>query len=211
MESWVCTWFFQSIITKYPNFISSKLSFKNSKIRSGNSFRNKVLKTADKIELRPTAEVWKDNADYYPFYRVMADESIQGPNIGAGSLGGNPLNQKLKGSKEALEASPLSVIFKNQLAIVNAAMKNDAHRKLVRNYVKSNRAEEISSKEAQGSDVIPIYVNGVKRFFRVEDPEMLYGLTTAGILNENAIVKFLSFPATVLHPRPRVYSSKYVA
>ena len=160
--------------------------------------RNEVLKTADKIELRPTAEVWKDNADYYPFYRVMADESIQGPNIGAGSLGGNPLNQKLKGSKEALEASPLSVIFKNQLAIVNAAMKNDAHRKLVRNYVKSDRAEEISSKEAQGSDVIPIYVNGVKRFFRVEDPEMLYGLTTAGILNENAIVKFLSFPATVL-------------
>ena len=89
----------------------------------------------------------------------MADESIQGPNIGAGSLGGNPLNQKLKGSKEALEASPLSVIFKNQLAIVNAAMKNDAHRKLVRNYVKSNRAEEISSKEAQRSDVKPNYVN----------------------------------------------------
>ena len=160
--------------------------------------RNEVLKTADKIELRSTAEVWKDNADYYPFYRVMADETIQGPNIGAGSLGGNPLNQKLKGSKEALEASPLSVIFKNQLAIINAAMKNDAHRKLVRNYVKSNRAEEISAKNAQGSDVLPIYVNGVKRFFRVEDPEMLYGLTTAGILNENTIVKFLSMPATIL-------------
>ena len=77
-------------------------------------------------------------------------------------------------------------------------MKNDAHRQLVRNYVKSNRAEEISSKEAQGSDVIPIYVNGVKRFFKVEDPEMLYGLTTAGILNENTIVKFLSMPATIL-------------
>ena len=42
----------------------------------------------------------------------MADESIQGPNIGAGSLGGNPLNQKLKGSKEALEASPCQSYLK---------------------------------------------------------------------------------------------------
>jgi len=187
------------------NIDSAKTANKEELIRLATE-RNEVLETADKIELRPTAQIWKDNADYYPFYRQIADESIVGPNVGGGSLGGNPLNHKLRGSTAALDASPLSVIFKNQLAIVNAAMKNDAHRKLVRNYVKSDstlnsgqqRAKEVSAKEAQGSDIIPIYIDGAKRFFKVEDPQMLYGLTTMGIANENVITKFLTLPATVL-------------
>ena len=55
------------------------------------------------MRLRSTAQIWKDDASYYPFYRKMVnDDSIQGPNIAGGMMTGNPLNVKLKGSEEAV-------------------------------------------------------------------------------------------------------------
>ena len=58
---------------------------------------NKKLPIPDKIETRGTAQIWKENSDYYPFYRKMADETANGPRIASGSLPNNPLDIKLTG------------------------------------------------------------------------------------------------------------------
>jgi len=160
--------------------------------------RNKILSEENKIDTRPIAVQWQEDADYYPFYKKMEDDSIRGPNIGSGMLGGNPLNIQLKGSKEAIDTSFMSGIFKNQLAIITAGMRNDAHRKLLRNFVISEQAFEVSAKEAQGADIFPVYINGQKRFFKVNDPELLFGMENFGIMSTGGLAKAISFPATIL-------------
>ena len=160
--------------------------------------RNKILSEENKIDLRPTAVQWQEDADYFPFYKKMEDDSIRGPNIGSGMLGGNPLNIQLKGSKEAIDTSFMSGIFKNQMAIITAGMRNDAHRKLLRNFVISEQAFEVSAKEAQGADIFPVYINGQKRFFKVNDPELLFGMENFGIMSTGGLAKIISFPATIL-------------
>lgn len=159
---------------------------------------NERVKPENRIELRSTAQIWKDDSVYYPFYRKMADDSIQGPNIAGGMMTGNPLNVKLKGSEEAVDVPFLEAIYRNQLSIVTAGSKNDALQKLLRNFVLSGRAIEIDAKDASGMDVLSAYVNGRRRFFRVDDAFYLKGLENLGMVDDAGIVKALAFPATVL-------------
>ena len=159
---------------------------------------NERVKPENRIELRSTAQIWKDDSVYYPFYRKMEDDSIQGPNIAGGMMTGNPLNVKLKGSEEAVDVPFLEAIYRNQLSIVTAGSKNDALQKLLRNFVLSGRAIEIDAKDASGMDVLSAYVNGRRRFFRVDDAFYLKGLENLGMVDDAGIVKALAFPATVL-------------
>ena len=152
----------------------------------------------EKIEVRPTAQIWKDDSVYYPFYKKMVDDSIRGPNIGGGILTGNPLNIKIKGSDAAIDVAPLEAIFRNQISVVSAGMKNDALQKLMRAFVTSGQAREVLAQDAQGENILPVYIGGRKRFFFVNDPMFLEGLENMGVLNDSVITKILSFPATVL-------------
>ena len=159
---------------------------------------NERVNPENAIELRSTAQIWKDDSSYYPFYRKMEDDSIQGPSIAGGMMTGNPLNIKLKGSEEAIDVPFLQAIYRNQLSIVTAGAKNDALQKLLRNFVLSGRAVEIDAKDASGMDVLSAFVNGRRRFFRVDDAFYLKGLENLGMVDDAGIVKALAFPATVL-------------
>ena len=77
--------------------------------------REDLLQLAIEVgaDTRGTAQIWKDNADYYPFYRRMSDEKLQGPNVASGFLQGTPLDIELKGSQEAIEPSPIEAISRN--------------------------------------------------------------------------------------------------
>ena len=47
-------------------------------------------------------------------------------------------------------------------------------------------------------DIIPVFVDGRRRFFRVDDAFYLKGLENLGMVDDAGIVKALAFPATVL-------------
>ena len=172
----------------------------------------KGLQPENIIETRSTAQIWKDDASYYPFYRAMVNEAeskVNAPNIGGGILGGNPLAIPMRGKQEAVNVRPIEAILRNQLAILTAGMRNDAAQKLMRNHLLSRvdnadgdlelGAREVPSDKAQGIDIIPVFVDGRKKFFQVADPYYFEGLRTLGIQDDLGVIStFLGMPATLL-------------
>ena len=152
------------------------------------------------IETRGTAKIWRENSDYYPFYRQMEDQNVAGPKIASGFLSSNPLSVKMKGSKEDLNLDPLTVISKNQLAIVTAAMKNDGLQKLMRSLELSGQAQRIDDETYEGNraNLMPVMIDGEKVFFDVADPMLVNSLQTVGIDDIGGLAKFLAYPAGFL-------------
>ena len=172
----------------------------------------KGLQPENIIETRSTAQIWKDDASYYPFYRAMVNEAeskVNAPNIGGGILGGNPLAIPMKGKQEAVNVRPIEAILRNQLAILTAGTRNDAAQKLMRNHLLSRvensngdlelGAREVPADKAQGIDIIPVFVDGRKKYFQVADPYYFEGLRTLGIQDDLGVIStFLGMPATLL-------------
>ena len=145
-----------------------------------------------------TVELWKQNSDYYPFYRQMSDDALGGPAIISGFIGPNPLAFKLKGSEEAISPPPLEVIARNLQSIVYASMKNQGMQRLMQEYELANMAKKILPAQAQGLDVIPVYENGNKIFYKVSDPLLIYGLQSMGMNDVAGVMKVVGMPSAVL-------------
>ena len=145
-----------------------------------------------------TVELWKENSDFYPFYRQMADDSLGGPAIISGFIGPNPLAFKLKGSEEAITPPPLEVIARNLQSILYASMKNQGMQRLMQEYELANMAKKILPAQAKGADVIPVYENGQKVFYKVSDPLLIYGLQSMGMNDVAGVMRVVGMPSSVL-------------
>ena len=145
-----------------------------------------------------TVELWKENSDYYPFYRQMADDSLGGPAIISGFIGPNPLAFTLKGSEEAISPPPLEVIARNLQSILYASMKNQGMQRLMQEYELANMAKKILPAQAKGADVIPVYEDGQKVFYKVSDPLLIYGLQSMGMNDVAGVMRVVGMPSSIL-------------
>lgn len=160
------------------------------------TYNRKQKEVKDKIETRGTAQIWRENADYYPFYREMVNGNLNAPKIASGYLGGNPLNMRLKGGKEEITPNPIEAISRNYISIITAVNKNVGIQRLTDSFVRAGMAQEvINPRDQKGIDVYPVFIDGQKRYFRVEDPELIDGLQTVGIDELNSVMKFVGTPA----------------
>ena len=165
---------------------------------------NLNLPEGKKIDIRGTAEIWRNNSDYYPFYRKMADDTIQGPAVAGGFLSGNPLGIEIKGSKKAIEPEPLEVMARNMQSIISAAMKNEGLSRLMAVYEEGGLAKKIlpkDQKEARnmGSDVISVFENGEKIYYQVADPIFTYGLQAMGMTQDaSGFMQVIGLPSNIL-------------
>ena len=161
---------------------------------------DQLLNIANKlnVDTKSTAEIWKENADYYPFYRKMSNDQLGGPPVASGIMSGNPLQIKLGGSKQAIEPAPLEVISRNVLSIMTAAMKNQGLLRLVSHYEKAGLAQKILMKDAKGLDIVTLFDQGEKVYYKVSDPILIQGLQSIGIYNPNGLMRFLGTPASFL-------------
>ena len=175
-----------------------KFKYDITDIRSGDI--NTLLTIANEynIDTRGTAQIWKDNSDYYPFYRQMENEKVAGPNVASGFISGNPLAIDLSGSDKAVDVPPLEAIARNQLAIITAVMKNTGLQRLVTQFEEAGMAVEIPAEQAQGADVLPVFMNGQRKFYRVADPLMIQGLQAIGMNELGNFSQFLAMPAGFL-------------
>ncbi len=165
---------------------------------------NLNLPEGKKIDIRGTAEIWRDNSDYYPFYRKMADDTIKGPAVAGGFLSGNPFGIPIKGSKKAIEPESLEVMARNMQSIIGAAMKNEGLSRLMAVYEEGGLAQKIlpkDQKEAKnmGSDVISVFENGEKIYYQVADPIFTYGLKGLGMSEDvDGFMKVIGLPSNIL-------------
>ena len=159
--------------------------------------KNKGLLSAE------MAQQWKDHSSYYPFYRDMVDDTIQGPRIAAGSLPNNPLSIELKGSEDLINVNPIEAITRNSLSILTASMKNDGISKLMRDLQLNGEAEILDTpdkiKQYKGDARLGFaFVNGNKQLYLLKDPELFHSLEGLGGIGTDFVTSAVAVPASFL-------------
>lgn len=141
------------------------------------------------------AQVWTQNWDYIPFYRQMEGEDTAGPKVFS-AISGVAKPKKLKGGEAPL-ADFMETVVRNSRAAIEAGMKNVASQRVARDVVAMGLGEEVSAKEAVGTDIMTYKDNGLTKHVRVADPllvESVKGLN----LPQLPFLDILSKPAEVL-------------
>jgi hypothetical protein len=140
------------------------------------------------------AKSWTENWDYIPFYRQLDGEKTAGPKVFS-PIAGVAKPKKLKGSEAPLDDF-METIVRNARAAIEAGMKNEAARRVIRDVVDFGLGERLPSSQS-GSDVVSVKENGMTVYYRVADPllvESLKGLN----LPQLPFMDFLSAPANLL-------------
>jgi hypothetical protein len=140
------------------------------------------------------AKAWTENWDYIPFYRQLDGEKTAGPKVFS-SIAGVAKPKKLKGSEAPLDDF-METIVRNARAAIEAGMKNEAARRVIRDVVDFGLGERLPSSQS-GSDVVTVKEKGMTVYYRVADPllvESLKGLN----LPQLPFMDFLSAPANLL-------------
>ena len=140
------------------------------------------------------AKSWTENWDYIPFYRQLDGEKTAGPKVFS-PIAGVAKPKKLKGSEAPLDDF-METIVRNARAAIEAGMKNEAARRVIRDVVDFGLGEKLPSSQS-GSDVVTVKEKGITAYYRVADPllvESLKGLN----LPQLPFMDFLSAPANLL-------------
>ena len=140
------------------------------------------------------AKTWTENWDYIPFYRQLDGEKTAGPKVFS-PIAGVAKPKKLKGSEAPLDDF-METIVRNARAAIEAGMKNEAGRRVIRDVVDFDLGERLAGPQS-GNDIVTVKENGMTVYYRVDDPllvESLKGLN----LPQLPFMSFLSAPADLL-------------
>ena len=140
------------------------------------------------------ARIWTQNFDYIPFYRQLDGEKTAGPKVFS-PIAGVAKPKKLKGSEAPLDDF-METIVRNARAAIEAGMKNEAARRVIRDVVEVGLGEQVQTGTV-GTDIVTIKEGGETKYYRVDDPllvESLKGLN----LPQLPFMDFLSAPANLL-------------
>lgn len=140
------------------------------------------------------AKIWTQNWDYIPFYRQIEGEKTAGPKVFS-PIAGVAKPKKLKGSEAPLDDF-METIIRNARAAIEAGMKNEAARRVIRDVVDFDLGERLVGVHS-GNDIVTVKEKGETVYYRVADPllvESLKGLN----LPQLPFMSFLSAPADLL-------------
>ena len=162
-------------------------------------WNNRLIDFATKAGLlnEATGEMWKNHADYYPFYRQFeGDDEMRGPRIFSGIVGAN-IGKELKGGEDPINVPMLDAVLKNVLALTTASMKNIAAQRVIRDAVALNYAKPVPN-TAKGYTIVRIKVDGNDAAYHIEDPLLYKAMQAFGDSEMGGIMNVLSMPSRVL-------------
>ena len=118
-----------------------------------------------------TAELWRNQSDYVPFYRVQKDGTVDAnPKVFGGLTSTTQLKMVGK-SSEAITAPLLDSIVSNLDAAIAMGMKNVAQQRIVRDMVNIGLGKMIQRGEStEGKMVVTFKVQGKKYQAEIIDP-----------------------------------------
>ena len=118
---------------------------------------------------REEAEVWKKDAFYLPFYRVLTEGESAGPRVGGGLVRQDAF-KRLTGGQEKLD-DLLGNTLANWNHLLGASMKNMAAREALASAEELGLAQKIKAREAHGRGQKAVYVreDGKESWYLMED------------------------------------------
>ncbi len=154
-----------------------------------------VLKIAEEsgIISDETRDLWK-NEFYVPFYRVMDDKDVSGPQTVGGGLSRQYAYKKLKGGKQNIN-DLLENTMMNFEHLISASLKNQAASKAIENAEIVDVATETTEAARDKDASTFILKDGEKTWYNISDPLVFQSLTSmAGIgMNSTAMNIMRSF------------------
>lgn len=127
------------------------------------------------------ADLWRDQADYVPFYREIAVGSnnealVQAPKIFGGLTSAAGFN-RLKGGEKGVNVPLLDSILRNYEAAISMGMSNVAQQRVVRDMLTIGMAEMLRfNEDATGKDVVSFKFKGQKVRAYIKDPVVYQSL-----------------------------------
>lgn len=152
-----------------------------------------------------TAQLWRDQADYYPFYRVA--EGAEGPQwkkVGERVFGGMTKAvglRKLRGGETPINLPLLDAMTLNMSAAIQMSLKNIAQQRITRDMVNLGLARTLNPGEGatQGGWKIDFRVDGKAASAEIFDPLVYQSmLPLEGTDFVATVRKTFGFPATAL-------------
>ncbi len=148
--------------------------------------QNDVLKIAEKsgIISNETRDLWK-NEFYVPFYRVMDDADISGPQTMGGGLSRQYAYKKLKGGGQNLN-DLLENTMMNFEHLISASLKNQAASKAIENAEMVDVATKTTEKARDKNTSTFVLENGEKVWYDIADPLVFQALTSMADVGMNS-------------------------
>jgi SAM-dependent methyltransferase len=120
-----------------------------------------------------TADLWRNMADYFPFYRIAegsgADQFRQGQPVFGGMTGAIQI-KRMKGSEESVNMDMLEAMALNLSAAIQMSMKNIAQQRIVRDMIQLGLAEMRTGVGSTNGHVVAFRVAGKQREAIIYDP-----------------------------------------
>ena len=188
------------------NYPEVEDAFKNYQIWNS-SLVDFAIKTGQISE--EIGEMWKDYADYFPFYKDLEDYVFSGTGYRKGSPLTNvdflfkELSEK---ANDLQDADPLEMITKNAMGILTAGLKNMTSSRILRNSVMLGEArliEDQSSRHIQamrneGRFVQSVLHKGTEVFYEIADPLLYESMMNYAEPVYGTLTKILAAPSNVL-------------
>lgn len=154
------------------------------------AFNASVLKLAEESGLIDAkARQLFSSLPYVPFYRVMEDESVQGPRFSSGLVNQRAW-KKLKGGSQKLNDDLLANVMQNWGHLYDAAAKNRAAVRALRAAEAMGLAFE---SPVSGKGTVRVMENGVAKFFLVDDPAISQSISALEYVAPNWLKPLSTF------------------
>lgn len=150
-----------------------------------------------------TAQLWRDYADYYPFYRV-AEGGGKLLSLGQKVFGGMTSAvsiRRMKGGVTPINMDMMEAVSMNLSAAIQMSMKNIAQQRIVRDMIQLGLAEEVTTHGGRHptAPVVDFKVNGKDRHYAIYDPLIYESMLPLDGTDVVSMVKnTFGLPATAL-------------
>jgi len=164
-----------------------------------NSYTIKFLRDTGMVD-EEGANIWLNQSDYVPFYRVAKNgKDISNPKVFGGLTSVTNL-KALRGSTEQINVPLLDAIASNLDSAIAMGMKNVAQQRIVRDMITIGLGRMVRiGEDAEGIPTVTFKIQGKKYRAVIEDPlifESMQAIPEMGL--DNILGSVFTTPATAL-------------
>lgn len=147
-----------------------------------------------------TAQLWRDGADYIPFYRAAGGEKgapVLAQRVFSGDLTSKAYIKEYKGSEEAIDVPLMEAIGLNLTAAIEMGMRNVAQQRIARDMQRLGLAKQLKKNEQPEGTPVTFKVDGKEVRFDIYDPLISASMESVPEMS-GVVTSVFAKPATFL-------------
>lgn len=147
-----------------------------------------------------TAQLWREGADYIPFYRAAAGKEgspALAQRVFGGDLTSKSYIKEYKGSEKAIDVPLMEAVGLNLTAAIEMGMRNVAQQRIARDMQTLGLAKQLKAKEQAEGQPVTFKVDGKEVRFDIYDPLVFTSMEAVPEMS-GVVTSVFAKPATFL-------------